>query len=139
MNVSRLLARATRNLRSAGLLLADLDYSGACNRVYYGAFDAAKAALLAMNTLVDVAGIKTHAGLIQAFGLHLVKTGKVSSDLGKILSRLEHTRMLADYADADVKAEHAATALEQGEEFVEAMRKIVAAGDHAENGAMPEL
>ena len=43
MNISRLLARATRNLRSAGLLLADHDHSGACNRVYYGAFDAAKA------------------------------------------------------------------------------------------------
>jgi hypothetical protein len=50
---------------------------------------------------------------------------------------LEHTRMLADYADADVKAEHAATALEQGKEFVEAMRQLVAAGNQPENRTLP--
>lgn len=126
MKAARLLERAARNLRSAALLLADHDHSGACNRVYYGVFDAAKAALLAFHTAGDVEGIKSHAGLIQKFGLHLVKTGKVSTELGKILGRLEHARMLADYADTDVGPEQAGEAIQQATQFIDAMRELVA-------------
>ena len=89
-------------------------------------FDSAKAALLAVHTAGDVEGIKSHAGLIQTFGLHLVRTGKVSTELGKILGRLEHARMLADYADTDVGPEQAAEAIQQAALFIAARRTLVA-------------
>ncbi len=48
MSPDEYLAKARRALASARLLLADGDPEGACNRAYYGMFDAAHAALSAV-------------------------------------------------------------------------------------------
>jgi len=69
------LAKAERALASARLLLQDGDPDGACNRAYYAMFDAAQAAIMEVRPEIDQASIKTHRGLIAAFGLHLVKPG----------------------------------------------------------------
>lgn len=89
--------KAIRALASAKLLLADGDTEGACNRTYYAMFDAAHAALLRSGAHVNSAETKTHSGLIGAFGKYLVKTGLVSSDLGRSFNQVEHIRLLADY------------------------------------------
>ncbi len=44
---------------------------------------AARAALLASGAPVEPEIAKTHNGLISAFSLHLVKTGRVSVELGQ--------------------------------------------------------
>ena len=67
--------KATRALASAKLLLETGDCDGACNRAYYAMFNAAHAAIFSANSNVNPATIKTHRGLIAAFGEHLVKTG----------------------------------------------------------------
>ena len=46
-------------------------------------FDAAHAAMLRSSTLVNPAEIRTHNGLIGAFGKHLVKPGLASTELGR--------------------------------------------------------
>lgn len=83
------MGKARRAITSARLLLADNDGDGACNRAYYAMFDAAHAALLAADSDLNPATIKTHRGLIAAFGEHLVKTGRTSADLGRSLNQVE--------------------------------------------------
>lgn len=104
-------------LQSSELLLQSGDTDGACNRAYYAMFDAARAALLQAG-IEDLSGIKSHSGLISAFSLYLVKTGKVSVDLGKSLNKVEDLRLIADYRGDEVSAERAAWALEQAHLFL---------------------
>jgi uncharacterized protein (UPF0332 family) len=81
-----LMAKARRPLKSARLVFSDGDPDSACNRAYYAMFNAARAALLAEGRTKEAVG-KTHAGLIAAFALHLVKPGKIEIDSATRLGR----------------------------------------------------
>jgi uncharacterized protein (UPF0332 family) len=48
---------------------------------------------------------KTHAGLIAAFGLQLVKNGPITKELGRLLKRAEEIRLVADYKGDSVELE----------------------------------
>ena len=61
--------------------------------------------------------------MISAFSLHLVKTGRVSIDLGRTLNRVEEIRLVADYKGDSVDHEHAAWAVRQAENFVQTMQR----------------
>ena len=98
------MAKATRALASAKLLLADGDLDGACNRAYYAMFDAVNAALLRFGVHIDPAETKTHRGLVAAFGKHLVKPGLIAADLGRSLNQVERIRLLADYTGEAIDA-----------------------------------
>lgn len=80
------MVKAQRACDSAATLLATGDVDGACNRAYYAMFDAARAALLASGAPVPSDVARTHSGLITAFGLHLVKDGPLTRDLGRMLN-----------------------------------------------------
>ena len=116
------MAKASRAVASAKLLLDAGDVDGACNRAYYAMFDAAHAALLWPGTDVNPAAIKTHRGLVAAFGEHLVKTARLTADLGKALNQVE----LADYTGEEVDADKARWAVEQAEAFVGTVRQTLA-------------
>lgn len=118
-----LIEKAARAARSAALLLDSGDIDGACNRAYYAMFDAARAALLATGS--DQASTRTHAGLIAAFGLRLVKSGRIDRSLGHVLNRAHEIRLVADYTGDLVDRELAAWAVEQSTRFVDAMRVFV--------------
>ncbi len=117
-----LMSKAVRACASARVLLDLDDVDGACNRAYYAMFDAARAALLAAGAPVQPDIGKTHGGLISAFGLHLVKNGPISKELGRILKRAEEIRLVADYKGDSVELDDAREMVEQAEVFVEAMR-----------------
>ena len=117
-----LMSKARRACTSARLLLVAGDVDGACNRAYYAMFDAARAALLAANAPVSPDMGKTHGGLISAFGLQLVRNGRVSNDLGRALNRAEEIRLVADYRGDSVEFDDAREMVEQAGVFVEAMR-----------------
>jgi uncharacterized protein (UPF0332 family) len=85
--------------------LAEGDADGACNRAYYAMFDAARAALLASDAPVEPEIGRTHGGLVSAFSLHLVKTGRVSVEFGKALNKAEELRLVADYKGEPVEVE----------------------------------
>jgi uncharacterized protein (UPF0332 family) len=106
-------------LNSARLLLDSGDTDGACNRAYYAMFDSARAALLLANAPVSPEVAKTHAGLISAFSLHLVKSGKLSADLGRAFSRAHEIRLLADYTGDPVAPDVAGQIVEQAARFVD--------------------
>ncbi len=127
MNAQNLFAKAVRAAASAEVLLRAGDMDGACNRAYYAMFDAARAALLASKAPVEPEIARTHGGLITAFSMHLVKTGRVNIAHGKALNKVEELRLVADYLGDAVEAENATWAVAQAKEFVEAMRVILEA------------
>ncbi len=124
MRSQDLFHKASVAISSSELLLQSGDFDGACNRAYYAMFDAARAVLLSTGSVPDLSSIKTHNGLITAFSLHLVKTGRVSVDLGKSINKVEDLRLLADYLDQEVEREKALWAVEQAKLFVEALKNI---------------
>lgn len=122
MKAEDLMAKARQAAGSAKVLLDTGDADGACNRAYYAMFDAARAALLASGAPVESEIARTHSGLISAFSLHLVKTGRVPVELGKSLNKVEDLRLVADYKGDPVETENAVWAVQQAEAFVYAMQ-----------------
>ena len=116
------MTKAVRALASAKLLLSDKDIEGACNRAYYAMFDAAHAALLWADAPVNPATIRTHNGLISAFGQHLVKPALLPGNLGKLFNQVEHIRLLSDYTGEEVPEDKALWAVEQATSFVEVIQ-----------------
>lgn len=121
MKASDLLDKAGRALASARILLESGDVDGACNRAYYAMFDAARSALLSSQP-EGAQNARTHSGLIGAFSLHLVKSGRVPVDLGKALNRVAEIRFVADYTENEVEPAKARWAVEQAESFVAEIR-----------------
>ena len=105
LTAEALMSKAIRASASARALLDLGDVDGACNRAYYAMFDAARAALLAAGAPVQPDLGKTHAGLIAAFGLQLVKNGPITKELGRLLKRAEEIRLVADYKGDSVELE----------------------------------
>lgn len=124
MTPAELMAKASRALASAQLLLDSSDVDGACNRAYYAMFDAARAALLWVHAPVPAEVARTHSGLITAFSLHVVKPGLVAIDHGRALNKVEDLRLIADYRGDPVTVENAAWALEQAQAFLAAIRTL---------------
>ncbi|NEV60951.1 HEPN domain-containing protein [Thiorhodococcus minor] len=123
--------KADRALASARLLLDAGDTDGACNRAYYAMFDAARAALA---NEVELETTKTHGGLIAAFGLQLVKPGRLPKALGRMLNRAEEVRLLADYTGGSVESADARELLSQAEDFVDAVRNYLDDGSRGTDG-----
>jgi len=83
ITADELMIKARRALASARLLLTAKDADGACNRAYYAMFDASRAALIVSDLAELAITTKTHSGLISVFSLHLIKTRKLPTDLGR--------------------------------------------------------
>ena len=126
MNPADLMDKASRALASAKLLLDAGDVDGACNRAYYAMFDAARAALIWSGAPVEPTVAKTHSGLISAFSLHLVKTGRLPVELGKALNRAAEIRLVADYTGEEVTVDKAQWAIEQAASFVNVVQRELA-------------
>jgi uncharacterized protein (UPF0332 family) len=121
-NATQLMQKAARALDSARLLLDAGDTERACNRAYYAMFDAARAALASE---AEPEATRTHSGLIAAFGLRLIKTGRLPKELGRMLNRAEEVRLLADYTGGAVEPQDARELLSQAEVFVRAVREYL--------------
>lgn len=92
---------------------------------YYAMFDAARAALLVFATDVPVEVSRTHGGLISAFSLHLVKSGRFPVELGKSLNKVEDLRLIADYKGDPLELADAAWAVDQATLFVDALSRAL--------------
>ena len=87
-----MLERAHVRLESAELLLNAGKYDDSISRSYYAVFLAAKAILLLLGEEP-----KTRGGLMNIFGLKVVRKGLVNSEYGKILSSLFEAHQNSDY------------------------------------------
>ncbi|MGL4489232.1 MAG: HEPN domain-containing protein [Rhizobiaceae bacterium] len=123
MKISDLFQKAERAIQPAKVLLSVGDTDGACSRAYYAMFDTARAALLAAKSPVHSETARTHSGLISAFGLHLVKSGEVSAELGRSFNRVHQIRLIADYKGDPVEMDIAIEVVRDAALFVETLEK----------------
>lgn len=65
---------------------------------------------------------RTHSGLISAFSLHLVKTGRVAVELGRAFNPTQELRTVADYKGDPIEREDGAWAVKQAADFVQTIR-----------------
>ncbi len=106
--------RALRSLRSAQALL-DVSADDAASRAYYAAFHAVCALLAA-----DGRTYRRHSAVEAAMHRDLVRTGRLSHEIGRAYSGLLELRRTGDYGGRlHVSAEHARDA-------IEAARRILA-------------
>jgi uncharacterized protein (UPF0332 family) len=98
------------------------DVDGAANRAYYAMFDAARAALIASNAPVSVEVSRTHSGLIAAFGNHLVKTGPLTKEIGRLFNRAHEIRLIADYNGPSVTFGDASQLVDEAKLFVQTIQ-----------------
>lgn len=119
-----LMDKAKRAHKSAIALFNEGDYDGAVNRAYYAMHDAAKSSLVHLR-VPGAEEIRTHSGLIAAFSQNLVKTGKVDAELGRILSRAEQARLIADYSGATLGGDKAKEHLLKAKHFISEIERMV--------------
>lgn len=86
--------RAENTLKEADYNAEGGYYIAAVSRLYYAVYYAASA-LMAYSD-IDVA---THAGIKTMLSLHFIRTGKLSTEIGKIYGQLFDSRHSNDYDD----------------------------------------
>lgn len=115
------LARAKESLKDAQLLAQNNRWNTCINRLYYACFYAVSALLLRKK----ING-KTHSGVNVQFGIHFVKTGIVSKEMGSLFSDLMDWRHKGDYGDMfDFKKEIVEPLIEPVEEFIKTLEKLI--------------
>lgn len=123
MKADHFMRKADDALASARLLFANGLLDDCCSRAYYAMFDAARAALVVSEAPVEAEVARTHRGLISGFGMHIVKTGLVSPEIGRSLSQAQNIRLVADYNGDPVSAADAEQLMAWASEFVATIRK----------------
>ena len=90
--VSQQKQKASRFLSQADEMLGMEYWDLAANRFYYACFHAVQGLFISKGISAH-----THAGMIQQFSLHFVKTRMVDMHYGSFLARMMQLRQKADY------------------------------------------
>jgi uncharacterized protein (UPF0332 family) len=115
------LNRATETLQEIEIHLENGLFNTAINRLYYASYYAATALLLYNDIKAS-----THSGVRQMLGLHFIKTGKISSDLGKVFTDLFDKRHASDYDDfISVSREDVEDLLPSATEFIGKIKDLI--------------
>jgi uncharacterized protein (UPF0332 family) len=111
--ITALLDKARRYIRSAELLSAEEDYDSAVSRLYYAMFYCAEALLHSKGLTYS-----SHRGVISGFGQHLVKTEELPAEMHRWLREAFDKRQVGDYvAIPSLSEEDVADLLEKTQEF----------------------
>lgn len=115
------LQRAIETLQEIDIHLKNGFWNTAINRLYYSCYYAATALLLHNGI-----NASTHSGVRQMLGLHFIKTGKISSDLGKVFTDLFDKRHSSDYDDfIQVSKEDVEDLLPLAREFIKKIKELI--------------
>lgn len=109
--------------KSARILLDSGDIDGATSRAYYAMFDAAKAALEAIDPDLTIA--KTHGTIIRRFGQSVIRSGGLDPSFGRTLNAAQDLRKTADYERQPIDAVHARELVERMEQFLTALDTFI--------------
>lgn len=127
--IGMLFEKSAQRLSAAQQLLKSGFYEDAVGRAYYSMFFAAKAVLLKKEI-----SVKTHRGLISAFGSAFVQQHLVETEYGKMLSIAEELREEVDYSiTRKVDAEEASALIDDAARFLERMKQITQENDFLDN------
>jgi len=91
-NIRLEVEKSAARLADAATLLATGSFDSVLSLSYYGAFHSARALLL-----MDGLEAKTHAGVVHLINLHFVRSGRLTPEMGDILSQLQSRRERAEY------------------------------------------
>lgn len=118
--VSQQKQKASRFLSQADEML-DMEYWDlAANRFYYACFHAVQGLFISKGISAH-----THAGMIQQFSLHFVKTRMVDMHYGSFLARMMQLRQKADYNCAyDISEEEVKETATLAHEFIEVIGNL---------------
>jgi len=122
-NTRRLIAdQCYFGLEARALHAAAFPY-GAVSRAYHAVFHASRALLFSIGLEA-----KSHKAVVSMIGDHFIRSGRLSPQMGRLLSRLQRDREDADYATGAVfTAEEAGKVLAEAEAFVAEARQVTAA------------
>jgi len=113
--------KAKKSFSEIALLTDNALWQTAMNRLYYACYYAVSA-LLIQNGIEA----KTHHGVINQMGLHLVRTGVLSSTQGKLYQRLFELRQTGDYSDWIILEENDVKSLvEPAEKFIAEIENLI--------------
>ncbi len=120
----KLLDKAARAVRAAGILLQEGEVDFAAGRAYYAMFYAAEALLFEQGLR-----FRKHGRVHAAFGEQFVKTGKLDSRFHRWLLDAFDRRLLADYdVEGVLTSEEVSRLIEQAREFVDEARRHLETG-----------
>ena len=95
-------------------------FDDATSRAYYAMFYAASAVLVSMDVEV-----KSHSGLAHQFSQHLIKTGRIDKEYGRMLALAMRAREISDYVILTrISEADAAQMLTNARAFVAAMKEF---------------
>jgi uncharacterized protein (UPF0332 family) len=121
-NAAEELSRAETCLSEARALHAAAFPYGAASRAYYAVFHAARALLFSIGIEA-----RTHKSLASLIGEHFVRPGRLSSGMGRLVSRMQRDREDADYATGAVFThEEASQMIADAETFLMEARRMIA-------------
>lgn len=113
--------KAEEKIQAAEFLSKNKKYDDAVSRVYYSSFHAAHAVLL-----TEGLSANTHQGLVNLFGLHFAKTGKLDKKFGKFLANLKDDRETSDYEIySSIDEQTARHAFSEAQEFLQEMKRYL--------------
>ena len=116
-----LMHKAHQAIDDARLLLDHDRTEAAVNRIYYAAFDAARAALLTQDEAPS-----SHSGVKSRFSYHFVRTNRIDRRHGRTLAVAEDMRNRADYnAFAVFDAEAAEDMLDDVRQLIDAIANML--------------
>lgn len=119
--ISYWMEKAVESLASAQSELKESRMTFAMNRAYYACFYAVSAVLLKLGKRFS-----KHSGVRSALHEHIVKTGKLSIELGKAYDRLFENRQEGDYLElVDFEKDQVEEAIQQAETFVSAVQELL--------------
>ena len=123
-NAAEELTRAGACLDEAKILrTANFPY-GAASRAYYAVFHAARALLFSIGIET-----KTHRGTVGLLSEHFVKTGHLSPEMARLMSRMQRDREDADYMTGAVFTDDEARELiADAERFLVHAKQVLQAG-----------
>jgi uncharacterized protein (UPF0332 family) len=94
---------------------------GAVSRAYYAVFHAAQALLFSVGIEV-----RTHKAMVSLIGEHFVRPGRLSSTMGRLVSRMQRDREDADYATGAVFTDQEANQMiGDAETFLAEARRLI--------------
>lgn len=119
--ISKLLNLSSEDLDTAELLYKSQRYRSCISRAYYAVYYVSQALLLSEGIETS-----THRGVIKLINLHFVKTGRVNSNISKLLSDTYDLRQSGDYSTDFVADEIVANrAITDAKTFIAEIRKFL--------------
>ncbi len=116
--------QAQLSARTAHEALRLGDTVSCASRAYYAMFDAARAALAAIDPELPIA--KTHATILRRFSRHVVVERGLDEKHARALRSAFGVRQVADYDVDPPRPEHAARMLDEMSEFIAAIQAMFA-------------